>query len=444
MVKNSVSRRGFLAGAAATAGWTIVPRRVLGRGAVAPSDQLNIGVIGAGGRGWSDIQGCKSEHFPVLCDIDFQRAARAVAAYPDARQYADFREMLDAESDNLDAVIVATPDHTHAVAVLAALEAGKHVFCEKPLTRTIAEARAVGDAARKAGVATQMGNQGHAGEGTRLIREWIEAGVIGEVSEVHYWTNRPIWPQAIDRPKEAHHPPAHVDWDLWLGPMPNRPFHPDYYHPFNWRGWWDFGTGAIGDIACHAMDAAFWAFDLRDPSAIWAESTKVFSETAPASTRISYAFPKTDDRPELKVVWRDGGLAPGKPKFFDGDRWPTGASGQLFMGTEGVIVANMYATSPRIYPTRLHEQVTANPVEQRWERTEGHYKEWIEACKKGTTGGSNFHDHAGPMTEMALLGNLAVRSGQEIQWDPKKLRVSNGVDIPGDWVTPDYRPGWSL
>ncbi len=291
MSAENLSRRSVLGAAAAGAGWMIVPRRVLGRGETAPSDRLNIGIVGAGGKGRSDTAGVASEHIAAICDIDWKRAEQTLNAHPDAPRYHDYREMLDAHGDQLDAITVSTADHTHAVISIAALERGLHVFTQKPLTRTIWEARMVGEAARKAGTATQMGNQGHAGDGARLIREWIEAGVIGEVNRIEYWTNRPIWPQAIKRPEDVHEVPEHVAWDLWLGPAPDRPYHPDYYHPFAWRGWWDFGTGAIGDIACHAMDAAFWIFDLRDPSAVYAESTPLFKETAPASTRITFEYP---------------------------------------------------------------------------------------------------------------------------------------------------------
>lgn len=444
MADQDLSRRSVLGAAAAGAGLMIVPRHVLGRGEEAPSDKLNIAAIGAGGKGRSDVAGVASENIVALCDIDWKRAEETMNLHPNAKRYHDYREMLDAH-DDLDAVLVSTADHTHAVMTVAALERGLHVFTQKPLTRTIGEARMVGKAARKAGTATQMGNQGHAGEGTRLIREWIEGGVIGEVDRVEYWTNRPIWPQAIKRPKEVHEVPDHVKWDLWLGPAPERPYHPDYYHPFAWRGWWDFGTGAIGDIACHAMDAAFWIFDLRDPSSIYAESTPLFEETAPASTRITFEYPARDGRPKMTVVWRDGNLTPKMPKVWEG-KWPPGRSGQMFVGTKGVITADIYAGTPTIYPSKLHEKITKNPLPQVYERTEGHYKQWIDAIKAGTTNpdGSNFADHAGPMTETALLGNLAVRSQQEIVWNPKKLKVTNGVEVPREYIQPTYRDGWAL
>ena len=445
MPEQEITRRSMLGATAAGAGLMIVPRHVLGRGQKAPSDKLNIAAVGAGGKGRSDIEGVASENIVALCDIDWQRAEQAMNAHPDAARYHDYREMFDRHGDELDAVLVSTADHTHAVITAEALKRGLHVFTQKPLTRTIWEARMLGDMARKAGTATQMGNQGHAGNGTRLIREWIEDGVIGEVNRVEYWTNRPIWPQAMQRPKEVHEVPEHVKWDLWLGPAAKRPYHSEYYHPFAWRGWWDFGTGAIGDIACHAMDAAFWIFDLRDPSSIYAESTQLFRETAPASTRITFEYPARGSRPKMTVVWRDGNLRPAKPKFYEG-KWPPGNSGQLFIGTKGVIVDNMYASKPQLHPSKLHEKIEKNPLPVKYERTEGHYKQWLAAIKSGTTNpdGSNFPDHAGPMTETALLGNLAVRSQQEIAWNPKKLKVTNGVDVPREYIQPAYRDGWTL
>jgi predicted dehydrogenase len=437
-----LSRRRFAQTVAAAATISIVPRHVLGgQGHQAPSDTLNIASIGAGGRARSDLRGCESQNIVALCDVDWQRAAPSFARYPKARTYKDFRVMLEQEKD-IDAVIVATADHTHAVIALAAMRLGKHVYCEKPLTRTIHEARVLGRAARAAGVATQMGNQGHAGEGTRQIREWIEAGVIGKVSAIEYWTNRPIWPQAIDRPSEAHNVPPGLDWDLFLGPAPDRPYHPAY-HPFNWRGWWDYGTGALGDIACHAMDAGFWTFDLRDPDRISAETTKVFAETAPAASRIEYHFPARGDRPELQVIWRDGNLQPPRPpQLAEGESLPQ-SSGQMFVGEDGVLTAGIYGEEPRLYPTSLHEAVMADPPPQKYPRSEGVYAEWIAAAKGEGTTGSNFPDHSGPLTEMALLGNLAVRSGRELTWDAEKGRVTN-YEPANQYLHSEYRSGWSL
>ncbi len=439
-----LSRRRVLQTAAtAAAGWTIVPRHVLGRGYQAPSDTVLVAGIGVGGRGFSDINGCAPHaEIVALADVDYQRAAPAFRRYPEAPRYRDFRDMLEKHPE-IDAVTIGTPDHTHAYIAVTAMESGKHVYCEKPLTRTIHEARVLADVATKSGVATQMGNQGHAGAGTRQIREWIEAGVIGKVESVEFWTNRPIWPQAIERPTDLHHIPDTLSWDLWLGPAPERPFHPAYV-PFRWRGWWDYGTGALGDIACHAMDASFWALDLREPTRIHAESTLLFEETAPASSRIVYEFPERNGRPALNATWRDGGLLPPRRPEFPADQpWPGGTSGQLIVGREGIIMADMYATAPRLYPESLAEEIAANPVDEKYPRTEGVYKEWIDACAGKGTAGSNFPDHATPLTEMCLLGNLALRSGQTIEWDSKKGMVAN-VKSANQWIKEPARKGWKL
>ena len=441
--QSGLSRRHFVGGLAASAAViTIVPRHVLGGvGFQAPSDTLNIASIGAGGRARSNINGCAHENIVALCDVDFGRAESMFRAYPHAKRYRDYRAMLDKET-GIDAVIVATPDHVHAVAAMAAMQRGKHVYCEKPLTRTIAEARALAAEAERSGVATQMGNQGHAGEGTRQIREWIEAGLIGTVSEIHYWTNRPIWPQAINRPTETHHVPQDLDWDLFLGPAPFRPYHPAY-HPFNWRGWWDYGTGALGDIACHSMDAGFWTFDLTDPQRISAESTPLFKETAPASSRIEYEFPARGGRPEIKVIWRDGSLNPPRPPQLEPHESLPASSGQLFVGDKGLLAAGIYGENPRLYPAALHDEVQANPPAEKYPRTEGVYREWTEACKGNGTPGSSFPGHSARLTEMVLLGNLAVRTREIIEWDAKKGRVSN-VEEANRFIEEPYRKGWSL
>ncbi len=294
MLQQPFSRRSFVrASAAAGVGLSIVPRHVLGGpGYRAPSDTLNVAHIGVGGMGGGDVRGMAGvgENIYALCDVDENQAVGSWGAFPMAKQYRDFRVMLEREADNIDAVVISTPDHTHTVAGIMALSLGKPTRIQKPLATTIWEVRQLMSAAQAAGVATQMGNQGHAQEGTRQIREWYEAGAIGEIQRVEYWTNRPIWPQAIRRSTEAHHVPATLDWDLWLGPAAERPYHPAYA-PFNWRGWWDFGTGALGDIACHAMDAAFWTFDLGTPERVSAESTPLFPETAPAASRIDTTSP---------------------------------------------------------------------------------------------------------------------------------------------------------
>jgi predicted dehydrogenase len=417
----------------------IVPRHVLGRGMKAPSDTLAIAGIGCGGRGSSDLQGVASENVVALCDVDFRHAASSVSAFPDARRYADFRVMLDKEP-GIDAVTVATADHTHAVIALEAIRRGKHVYCEKPLTRTIRECRALMAAAAGSKVATQMGNQGHAFDSTKQIREMLEAGLIGNVRQVDFWTNRPIWPQALLRPTEMHHVPQHVSWDLWLGPEPERPYHPRYYHPFNWRGWWDFGTGALGDIACHSMDAAFWTYDLREPASVIAETTPLFPEAAPAASRIVYEFPARGSRGPMTAVWRDGGIQPPRPEAFDGEFWPGMDSGQMFQGDKGILVAGIYGERPRLYPRALQEAVEAEPPPEKYPRSEGIHAEWIAACKGEGEASSGFADHSGPLTEMALLGNLAVRTSETIHWDPKKGTA--GSATADALLGYEYRAGW--
>jgi predicted dehydrogenase len=349
--------------------------------------------------------------------------------------------MLEREADSIDAVIVSTPDHTHAVAGIMAMQLGKHCRIQKPLARTIWEVRELMRVAGETGVATQMGNQGHAGEGTRRIREWVEAGAIGTVREIQYWTNRPIWPQAIDRPTEAHHIPPWLDWDLWLGPAPDRPYHPAYA-PFRWRGWWDYGTGALGDIACHAMDAAFWALDLGYPSRIVADSTGLYAETAPAVSRIEYDFPAKGGRGPIKVVWRDGNLAPPKPEEIgDEQSWPTESSGQIWVGDEGKLYAGIYGEDPRLLDPERDADLKANPPAESYPRTQGVYQEFAGACKDGPPAGSNFPGHAGPLSEMVLLGNLAVRSARSLDLDPSTGQVTN-ASIPEDYLKPDFRAGW--
>ncbi len=444
MAGQNISRRRFL-GTMATAGaaFMVVPRHVLGRGFVPPSDKLNIACIGVGGRGAWNVRGVASETLVAFCDVDDERAAETYRTFPDVPRYRDFRVMLEREEKRIDAVVISTPDHTHAVAALMAIQMGKHVYCEKPLTRTIYEARRLAEAAREQGVVTQMGNQGHAGEGTRQIREWIEAGAIGTVREIHCWTNRPIWPQALKRPLEAYHVPPTLDWDLWLGPAPERPYHPAYL-PFKWRGWWDFGTGALGDMGCHIMDAAFWTFDLRDPVRVTAETTPVFPETAPLVSRVTYEFAARDNRPALRLIWRDGSLAPPRPPLWEKNRpWPPMANGQMFVGDEGVLIAGPYGDDPRLVPEHRHQEWLASAPEPRYPRSRGVYQEWIQACKEGGQTGSNFPDYAGPLTEMVLLGNLAVRLGGPIEWDAAAMRVTN-IEVPEEYIRPTYREGWQL
>ncbi len=427
--------------------FTIVPRHVLGRGYRAPSDKLNVACIGVGGMGRNDVRGMEGENIYALCDVDWKSAEDAFQTYTKAKRFKDYREMFDKESKNIDAVTVSTPDHSHAAAGMLALKAGKHTYIQKPLARTMGEARALADYARShPKLMTQMGNQGHARDGTRQIRELVEAGAIGAVREVHFWTNRPIWPQALDRPLEEYYAPATLDWNLWLGPAPERPYHPAYA-PFKWRGFWDFGTGALGDMACHIMDAAYWALDLGYPTRIEAESTPLFKETAPAGSRISYTFAAKGKRPEVKVVWRDGSLYPPRPaEVADELAWPFDkGGGQLWIGTDGKLTAGTYGDDPKLLtPTKQGVADPPAPAQQpKYPHSPGVYAEWIAACKGGPPAGSTFDGHAGGLTSMVLLGCLAVRLGRALEINPETGQVTN-VAIPDEYIHPHYRSGWSL
>lgn len=446
MASGTITRRTFVTGAAkAGLAFTIVPRHMLGgRGFRAPSDTLNIACIGVGGMGRNDVRGVSDENIYALCDVDWRAAEDSFQAFPKAKRYHDYREMLDKEASNIDAVTISTPDHSHTAAGMLALGLRKPTYIQKPLARTLGEVRALARAARERGVATQMGNQGHARDGTRLIREWVEAGLIGTVREVHFWTNRPIWPQAMDRPLEQYHVPPYLDWNLWLGPAPERPYHPAYA-PFRWRGWWDFGTGAMGDMACHIMDAAYWVLDLGYPSRVMPDTTQLYSETAPAASRIEYTFPPRGNRPEVKVVWRDGSLYPPRPPEVAADQdWPPDRSGgQLWIGDDGKLTAETYGDNPKLLDPAKMAEVEANPVPEKYPRSEGVYKEFIAAAKGEAAAGSPFDGHAGGLTEMICLGNLAVRAGRTIEIDTRTGRVTN-VDVPKDWIEPVYRKGWNL
>lgn len=440
------SRRSVLKSAAAVgAAFHIVPRHVLGRGFTAPSDTVRLAAIGIGGKGESDITEMVKAGASVaaLCDVDWRSGAKSFARYPDAKQFKDYREMLATMGSEIDAVSVSTPDHTHAVATMAALKLNKPVFTQKPMTRTMHEVRALVAEAKVRKVATQMGNQFHAGAGTRIIREAYEAGLIGEIREIHYWTNRPVWPQGLERPTDAHNPHPTFDWNLWQGPAPERPYNPAYA-PFRWRGWWDYGTGALGDIACHAMDAAFWAFDLRNPARITPESSQMFEETAPKQSRVQYDFPATAKRPAVKVVWRDGSIWPARPmELGDKDQWPIGeVGGQMWVGTDGAMVADAYGDSLRILNPTRHAQWLKTPPKPTYTRSPGAYAEWINAITgKGPAPLSNFVDYSGPLTEMVLYGCLAVRSGRIIEISPEGVIKT---PLPPEWITPTYRAGWSL
>jgi predicted dehydrogenase len=436
---------------------SIVPRHVLGGpGQKPPSEKLNIAGIGVGGMGKNNVQACAEENIVALCDVDSNYASKVFAAYPRATVYQDFRQLLDRQKD-LDAVIIATPDHTHAPIALAAMRAGKHVYVQKPLTHSVDEARKLTEVARECKVITQMGNQGHSGDGTRLVCEWIGAKAIGAVREVHVWTNRPVWPQGIEveRPKETPQVPPGLNWDLWIGPAPLRPYHPAYL-PATWRAWCDFGTGALGDMGCHLLDAPFWALKLKYPTSIegsisaywngeW-KKTEPHGENYPRSSIVRYKFPARGELPAVDLTWWDGGLLPPRPQGLEADE-PLGDSdgGSIFIGDRGVLICGCYGRKPRVFPEERMRELPKTP--QTLERVpgemDGHEKNWVRACKDGKPASTPFH-YAGPLSEMVLIGNLAVRfPNRELLWDGEKMRVTN--DAAADaFVRRPYREGWSL
>ncbi len=449
-----ISRRDFMGGAAtAMMAFTTVPRHVLGGpGHTPPSEKLNIAGIGVGGQGNHDLRQVDSENIVALCDVDEERAAEMFNRYPDAKKYRDFRKMLEKEK-NIDAVIVATPDHVHALATMTALKMGKHVYCEKPLTHTIYETRMVAEAARKAKVVTQMGNQGQAGEGPRLLCEWLWDGAIGPVRQVHVWTYRPagMWPQGVGRPKDTPPVPATLDWDLWLGPAPYRPYHPDYV-PFKWRGWYDFGTGTLGDMGSHNLAPVFQALKLKYPTSIEAVSTEMYPETYPLVSIVHYYFPARGDMPPVKVTWYDSGLMPPKPEELEDDRSLPWEDGILFVGDKGKMVAEGEgAQSVRLIPEMEMEKYKKPP--KTLPRSIGHHKEWVQACKDGTPTGSNF-EFASLVTETCLLGNIAIRTGkkrpwgqtlirEKLNWDGANMKFTN-VPEANEYIHKQYRPGWTF
>jgi len=443
-----LSRRDFIGAAGAVAAFTIVPRHVLGgAGNTPPSEKLNIAGIGVGGQGASDLQALESQNIVALCDVDWRHAADTFRRYPNAKKYKDFREMLDKEDKNIDAVVVATPDHVHAPASMAAIKRGKHVYCEKPLTHSVYEARMIADAAREHKVATQMGNQGQAGVETRLLREYIWDGAIGPVREAHVWTDRPLnglnkvyWPQGVDRPTDKPKPPDTLDWDLWLGPAPERPYNPAYL-PFVWRGWWDFGTGALGDIGCHALDPVFRVLKLGHPTSVEAICTLVNKETYPVASVVHYQFPARGEQPAVKLTWYDGGMRPPRPDELEDDR-QMGTNGALFIGDKGKML------SGRLIPeSKMSEYKKPDPTIP---RSPGHHIEWIEACKGGKPAGSNFPDHAGLLAQAVLLGNVALRpelkermNRTKLMWDGENMKITNVPDA-NQFLQREYRKGWTL
>ncbi len=431
--KTRITRRHFLqttaAGAAvlSTGVWSSTARPA-SRSAL---EQLNIACVGTANRAADDIDGLRSESIVALVDVDENYRNRAAQNFPSARTYADYREMLEKEAGKIDAVMVGTPDHHHAPATIRAIRAGLHVYCEKPLTHTVGEARLIAEATKQMGVATQLGTQIHAEPNYPRVVEMIQAGTIGDVTEVHVWVGKG-WGGG-ERPEGGQEPPATLDWDLWLGPAPERPFWPGIYHPANWRRWWDFGQGTLGDMACHYMDLPFWALKLRHPTRCEAEGPAVHAETCPLGLIVHYDFPAREGLPPVKLSWYDGDLI---PQEVAGERVP--GSGVMFIGTEGKMFADY--TRYRLFPS--DKFANFQPPAKSIPDSIGHHNEWIKACKEGTPTTCNF-DYSGALTEAVLLGNVAYRVGQPIEWDAESLKATN-CPAADKYISKAYRPGWEV
>jgi predicted dehydrogenase len=439
---SQINRRQALAAGVAAAAVTIVPRHVLGGpGQIPPSQKLNIAGVGLGGMGSGDISSMAGENVVALCDVDRNALGNNAKKFPAAKLYADFRKMLETQKE-IDAVIVATPDHNHAAVTMMAIKLGKHVHCQKPLTHSVYEARAIGKAAKEAKVATQMGNFGQASEEARLISETIWSGAIGAVREVHGGSNRipAISPRGIRRPADTPPVPAALDWDLWVGPSPMRPYHP-CYHPFSWRGWWDFGTGCLGDIGCHEFSPVFKALKPGHPTSVEACSSnhpfgpEIANETAPLASITRWQFPALGDRPAFSLTWWDGGLKPPRPEELEPDRSFGEGDWLMIVGDKGKMLRH------RIIPESKAQQIGRPP--RTLPRSPGHYQEWLQACKGGPPAGSDFVNHAAHLAEVVLLGNIAIRTKEKLLWDGENLRFTNS-EAANKLVNPPYRAGWTL
>ncbi len=475
------SRRNFIRNSAlAMAGFYIVPRHVLGgKGFLAPSDKLTIAGIGAGGKGEGDLAnffGGGKADIGFLCDVDERRAVNSRKKFPNAKFYTDWREMLDKEHKSFDAVSVSTPDHTHAVAAMAAMQLGKHVYVQKPMAHDIYEARKLTEAARQHKVVTQMGNQGASGDGVRQLREWYNAGIIGEVHTVYVYTDRPVWPQGIPWPTQPVAVPKELNWDLWLGTAPTKNYIENLV-PFNWRGWWDYGTGALGDMGCHLIEPAFRVLGLGYPTEAECSVGSVyvgefrrgyFPESGPPSSHVILTFPGKGKQKEIKMHWMDGGIQPERmPELGPTETMGDGGNGVLFIGTKGKMMCETYGANPKLVPLSRNNDVHVKQTLARVPGGEkGHYTEWVEACIAGYGSDrakdlSSTFDLAGPLTEIVLMGNLAIRSfdyrkrdaanknweypGRYIKllWDGPNMRITN-FDEANQFVKRTYREGWSL
>lgn len=480
---NQNSRRDFIKTSIAASSFFIVPRNVLGgKGFISPSDQLNLAAIGAGGKGISDIRNASvkgRERVVALCDVHFSgRAKESVKNFPKAKLYADYREMLDKEKD-IDAVTISTPDHVHAPAASYAMQRGIHCYVQKPMTHNISEARKLTQMARDKKIVTQMGNQGGSNPYLQMVQKWIDDGKIGTVDKVQVWTNRPVWPQGGEMPKpDPSQKPSDLDWDLWLGPAMDREYVPNI-HPFNWRGWWDFGTGALGDVGCHLIDIPFRTLGLKYPTDAECSVAAVYSkmwtadhhpEGCPPASFITLHFdetPKTKSRIEL--TWSDGGIKPSHPDIIPANSDIGGKNsdnGVLIIGDKGIISTNINDSSPLMPKLYLNDGTTEfGPETEDFDEPEyGHQRKWVDACKAGFNSKehqelTSSFDYAGPMTETVLMGNLAIRSAmigekdsrgrmaysarKKLLWDGENMRITN-LEAANQFVSRQYRKGWEV
>ncbi len=467
--KKDLSRRYFIRNAAVLGGsFFILPRHVLGRGFIAPSDKLNIAGIGVGGKGESDLfEFAKSPNVNIvaLCDVDERMMTKSKERFPKATIYKDFREMLKKEKNNIDACSISTPDNIHAAATILAMQLGKHVYTQKPLTHDIYEARMLAEAAKKYKVVTQMGNQDSSGNGVRLMREWYNAGIIGDAHSIHVWTNRPVWPQGFGKPKSTDPIPKELDWDLWLGPAASEEYHKEYL-PFNWRGYWAFGTGALGDMGCHLIDPAFKTVGLGYPSEVECSVGAVYEkmwnasyypESCPVSSSVKMKFPGKKGKPDVKLYWMDGGIIPERPDELGANEVMGGPDGGVIIsGTKGKIMCETYGANPTLLPTSKTKEIN---IPQKIARVpEGHYLQWVNGCIAGygKTELSSPFSYAGPLTETILMGNLALRSWnikgadgkgfpgrKKLLWDAVNMKITN-FDEANQFVKRNYRDGYSL
>lgn len=427
-------------------------------GTPGPNNRLNVAIIGVGGRGGAAVTDMRNENVVALCDVDEERADGSLKnfagrfpaeaeKYGAARRFTDYRKMFDELGNKIDAVTISVPDHSHFAIAMTAMKLGKHVYVEKPLSHTVWEARELTRVAREKKVVTQMGNQGHTHDGTRVLKEWVQAGVLGEVREIVSWTNRPffpLWREPVGAYKKPDHSkfvpvvPKTLNWDAWLGASAARPYDPAYLPGLKWRGWWDFGTGAIGDMGCHLLNLGALVFDLSAPSAVEAWSEGTTSESAPKSSHIVWDFPARAGQPALKFHWYDGGKLP-PADLFPGAKYD--GNGVLVVGANDTMLTS-YEGGARFKSGRTYDDFKSAPElfpkMSNWDRC--HYEEWITACKGGPKAYSNF-DTAGPVSEAVLLGNVAIRAGQRIEWDAKRLRVTN-APVANQFIRTTYRPGW--